>query len=182
MDGPSGPERPTRGRQRRPPASCGVRPAVCPQVYLHPEGDGSGRAIGSSCPPLTTRSKGRRRVLLAVSAVRPPLFGRGSLMLVTVMIETLEAVANAEEIAVRAFPDGFRMTRAIRTRSSRSRVRQVLWQLRDPMLERLRAQRRHPHGAERPRARRLGAAGARRRCGPGRGAGRPRTRRQYPGA
>ena len=122
-------------------------------------------------------------------------------MLVTVMIETLEGVANAEEIAATHGVDvvilgnndlssfsGWSQNdpryqdALVKVHDAALKYGKYFRQRRRPIPERLRAQRRHAHGAERPRARRLGAAGARRWCRSGRGAGGRRTRRQHPGA
>ena len=120
-------------------------------------------------------------------------------MLVTVMIETLEGVANAEEIAATAGVDvvilgNNDLSALLRLAAERSalsgcadqgpqrgaQVRQVLRQRRAAVSERLCRQRRHAHGAGRPGTRWMAAARARRRRRPWRhaGAGRTRSRRE----
>ena len=108
-------------------------------------------------------------------------------MLVTVMIETLEGVAMAEEIAATHGVDvvilgnndlssfsGWSQNdpryqdAIIKVHDAALQVRQVLRQRRRAVPERLHGQRRHAHGAERTGVRRLAPAG---RGGRGRGTG-----------
>ena len=118
-------------------------------------------------------------------------------MLVTVMIETLEGVANAEEIAathgvdvvlignndLSSFSGWGQNDLALPGRADQgprrgAEIRQVLRQRRRAVSEWLRPQRRHAHGAEWARARRVDAlrAAVGRRRGPRDGAGSARPR------